>query len=167
LGRPGSSWSSGLSSGGGFPFQPKIAHERKIVMLSRLLSPCVDKVYAVMRIIVGLLFAFHGIQKIFGVLTEFQPPVGSQLWIGGLIELVTGLMIAVGFLTVWAAFLASGTMAVAYIQYHWKFAFDSKFFPTVNQGELALVYAFLFLYIACHGAGLASLDGRRLPGETE
>ncbi len=130
-------------------------------MLSRLLARRTETVYAVMRIIVGLLFTFHGIQKIFGVLTEFQPSVGSQLWIGGLIELVTGLLIAVGFLTVWAAFLASGTMAVAYIQFHWKFNFGASFFPTVNQGELALVYAFLFLYIACRGAGMASIDSRR------
>lgn len=134
-------------------------------MLTRVLTPCAENVYAVMRIIMGLLFAFHGIQKLFGVLTEFQPPVGSQLWIGGLIEVVTGLLIAVGFLTVWAAFLASGTMAVAYIQYHWKFAFGASFFPAVNQGELAVVYAFLFLYVACRGAGLASIDGRRLPSK--
>jgi len=119
-----------------------------------------------MRIVVGLLFAFHGIQKLFGVLTEYQPPIASQLWIGGVIELVTGFLIAFGFLTVWAAFLASGTMAVAYLQYHWKFNFGASFFPTINQGELALVYAFLFLYIACRGAGVASIDGRRTPRET-
>lgn len=132
-------------------------------MLSRMLSPMTEPVYTAMRIIVGLLFAFHGLQKIFGVLSEFQPPVGSQLWIGGVIEIVTGFMIAFGFLTVWAAFLASGTMAVAYIQYHWKFAFNGSFFPTVNKGELAVVYAFLFLYIACRGAGSCSLDGKLKP----
>lgn len=127
-------------------------------MLRRLLSPRSEAVYAALRIIAGLLFAFHGLQKIFGVMTEQQPPVGSQLWIGGVIEIVTGLLIAVGFLTVWAAFLASGTMAVAYLQYHWKFAFDGAFWPAVNKGELAVVYAFLFLYIACRGAGVASVD---------
>jgi putative oxidoreductase len=128
-------------------------------MLNRILAPLGDPVYAAMRIVVGLLFAFHGIQKIFGVFTEFQPPVGSQLWIGGVIEIMTGLLIAVGILTTWAAFLASGTMAVAYIQYHWKFNFGSSFFPAVNQGELAVVYALLFLYIACRGAGAASIAG--------
>ena len=136
-------------------------------MLSRLLGPRTETVYAAMRIVVGLLFAFHGFQKVFGVFTEFQPPVGSQLWIGGAIEVVTGLLIAVGFLTVWAAFLASGTMAVAYAQFHWKFAFNASFFPSVNQGELAVVYAFLFLYIACRGAGLASIDGKRAMGSTD
>jgi putative oxidoreductase len=76
-----------------------------------------------------------------------------------MIELVAGLMIAAGFLTVYAAFLSSGTMAVAYAQFHWKFAFDAGFFPVVNRGELAVIYAFLFLYIACRGAGIASIDG--------
>ena len=136
-------------------------------MLSRMLSPLTESVYSALRIIAGLLFAFHGLQKIFGILSEFQPPVGSQLWIGGVIEIVTGFMIAFGFLTVWAAFLASGTMAVAYIQYHWKFAFGSSFFPAVNEGELAVVYAFLFLYIACRGAGSCSVDAKLKPAEAQ
>ena len=130
-------------------------------MLATFLAPRTDVVYAALRIVVGLLFAFHGMQKVFGILTEFQPPVGSQLWIGGMIELVAGLLIAVGLFTVWAAFISSGTMAVAYVQFHWKGAFDSSFFPTINQGEMALVYAFVFLFIACKGAGIASVDGRR------
>ena len=135
-------------------------------MLSRFLAPLSEPVYAALRIVTGLLFAIHGVQKVLGLLTEQQPPVGSQLWIGGVIELVAGLLIAVGFLTVWSAFLASGTMAVAYIQFHWKFAFDASFFPVVNRGELAVVYAFLFLYIACRGAGRASIDGRNRPSST-
>jgi putative oxidoreductase len=109
------------------------------------------------------MFAFHGVQKIFGVLTENPPPVGSQIWIGGMIELVAGVLIAIGLFTAWSAFLASGTMAVAYTQFHWKFAFGADFFPRINRGELAVVYAFLFLFIACRGAGLASLDGKRAP----
>lgn len=133
-------------------------------MLDRLLAPAQEPVYAALRIVAGLLFAFHGLQKVFGVLSDFQPPVGSQLWIGGVIELVAGLLIAFGFLTVWAAFLASGTMAVAYAQFHWKFAFNSAFFPVINKGELAVLYAFVFLFIACKGAGIASLDGMRSAG---
>jgi putative oxidoreductase len=118
-----------------------------------------DHVYVALRMIAGLLFSFHGIQKIFGVLSDHpQPPMGSQVWIGGLIELACGLLIFAGALTRPAAFLASGTMAVAYTQFHWKFAVDAKFFPAINQGELALVYAFLFLYIACRGAGQVSVD---------
>lgn len=135
-------------------------------MLTRLLKPRADTVYAVLRIAVGLMFAFHGFQKIFGVLTDHQPPVGSQLWFGGLIELATGSAIAAGAFARWAAFLASGTMAVAYIQFHWEFQFGEGFFPAVNRGELALVYSLLFLYIACRGAGPLSV-GRRLSLESD
>ncbi len=133
-------------------------------MLSRILSPLTEPVYAALRIIVGLLFAFHGFQKVLGVLSDFQPEVGSQLWIGGMIELVCGLMIAAGLFTSWAAFLSSGTMAVAYSQFHWKFAFDSSFFPAINKGEAAAIYAFVFLFIACKGAGIASVDRMRSGG---
>jgi len=132
-------------------------------VLTRLLAPITEPVYAALRIVTGLMFAFHGVQKIFGVLKENPPPVGSQIWIGGMIELVAGVLIAIGLFTAWSAFLASGTMAVAYTQFHWKFAFGADFFPTINRGELAVVYAFLFLFIACRGAGLASLDGKRKP----
>jgi putative oxidoreductase len=104
-------------------------------------------------------------QKIFGILapaelSKHPIEVGSQLWFGGLIELVGGLAIAFGVFTVWAAFICSGTMAVAYIQYHWKLKFDSQFFPAVNQGEPAVVYSILFLYIACRGPGRLSWDKR-------
>lgn len=129
-------------------------------MLSQALSSQKESAFALLRIVSGLLFAFHGVQKLFGILTDFQPPVGSQLWIGGVIELCTGFAIALGLRARWAAFLASGTMAVAYVQFHWKLAFDQTFFPAVNQGELALVYAFLFLYVACHGAGKWSIDNK-------
>ncbi len=69
-------------------------------------------------------------------------------------------MIALGVETRWAAFLASGTMAVAYIQFHWKLQYNLKLFPAINQGELAVMYCFLFLFIACHGGGKLSL-GRK------
>ena len=130
-------------------------------MLERLLKPKSEAAFALLRIVAGLMFAFHGIQKVFGVLSEFQPPVGSQLWIGGVIELVAGLAIAGGLFTTWAAFLASGTMAVAYTQFHWKLAFGAEFFPAVNKGELALLYSVLFLYVACRGGGPLSLDRGR------
>lgn len=130
-------------------------------MLTRFLDPRVEYAYALLRIVSGLMFAFHGVQKLFGVLTTFEPPVGSQLWIGGVIELVCGTLIALGAFTRWAAFLASGTMAVAYLQFHWKLQVDDKFFPTINQGELALLYAFLFLFLACRGSGIWSVDQAR------
>ena len=130
-------------------------------MPARVLTRYSEAAYAALRIVSGLAFAFHGVQKVLGVLTDHQPALGSQLWIGGVIELVCGFAIALGAFTHWAAFLASGTMAVAYIQFHWQFAFDSKFFPAINKGELALVYAFLFLFIATRGAGALSIDRAR------
>ena len=121
-----------------------------------------DRAYALLRVLSGLMFSFHGVQKIFGVLTErAAPAVGSQLWVGGLIELVCGLLIAAGAFTRYAAFLASGTMAVAYAQFHWEFAFDAHFFPAVNHGELAAVYALLFFFVACRGSGAFALDAHR------
>ena len=113
--------------------------------------------YALLRIMAGSMLAFHGCQKILGVLTEFRPPAGSQLWVGGLIELFGGLAVTLGLGTRLAAFLCSGMMAVAYFQFHWKMRFDANFFPGVNQGELAVLYCFVFLLISCQGSGRWSL----------
>ena len=118
-----------------------------------------DQAYALLRIMTGLMFSFHGAQKILGILSEMpSPPVGSQMWIGGIIELVAGLLVMVGFLTHWAAFLSSGEMAVAYFQFHWKFQLGAAFFPAINKGEMAVLYCFVFLCIACRGGGKWSLD---------
>jgi len=122
----------------------------------RSLKSLSDVSYAALRFMSGWMFAFHGAQKLFGVLAPAQMPpltIGSQMWFGGVIEFFGGLMIAVGFQTRWAAFLCSGTMAVAYAQFHWKFQFNSGFFPAVNQGEMAVLYCFIFLLIACQGGG--------------
>jgi len=127
--------------------------------LAALLRRRVEGAYALLRAMAGLLFAFHGAQKLLGLFADHpRPPVGSELWFGGLIELFGGLAIAAGLFTPWAAFLASGEMAVAYVQMHWKLAFDARFFPIVNKGELALLYCFLFFFIACRGSGRWSLD---------
>lgn len=117
-----------------------------------------SQAYALMRIVAGFLFSFHGAQKVLGVLTDFQPAIGSQLWIGGVIELAGGILIMLGLGTRWAAFICSGEMAVAYFQFHWKLQMGSAFFPVVNKGELAALYCFVFLLIACKGAGIWSLD---------
>ncbi len=117
-----------------------------------------DHAYAMLRIMAGFMFSFHGAQKILGVLSEFQPPVGSQLWIGGIIELLGGLAVMLGFKAHVAAFLCSGMMAVAYFQFHWKFQIGPNFFPAINKGELAVLYCFVFLYIACRGGVKWSLD---------
>jgi len=116
--------------------------------------------YAAMRIVAGAMLAFHGVQKIVGwPAGGFLPAVGSQLWLGGWIELLGGSFVAFGLFSRVAAFLASGTMAVAYFQFHWKLAIsDALWIPTLNKGELAALYSFVFLFIATRGGGLASLD---------
>lgn len=131
-------------------------------MLDKHLAPHAGRVYVLLRLVVGVLFAFHGAQKVFGYLAEAPKEMFTQLWIGGVIELVTGTLIAIGLFTRWAAFFASGMMAVAYIQFHWKFALDESAWPGVNKGELAVVYCFLFLFIACQGnwAGAAKAKAK-------
>lgn len=129
------------------------------VRLERFESIC----FASLRIISGFMFATHGAQKILGwFAATSQPAVLSQLWIGGLIELVGGTLIALGLFTRATAILAAGTMAVAYIQFHWKLQLaGSRWVPAVNKGELAALYCFLFLFFAAHGPGPASLDRLR------
>ena len=131
--------------------------ERGAIQMN-FLSKYNDHTYAALRIVSGAIFTFHGVQKIFGFLAEYQPAVGSQLWIGGMIELICGVLIVIGFQTRWAAFLSSGTMAVAYIQYHWSFSFGPEFFPAINGGDAAILYSLVFLHIACHGGGKWALD---------
>jgi len=120
-----------------------------------------DQIYVLMRIVAGFMFSFHGAQKILGLLSEFQPAAGSQLWFGGLIELICGLLVMVGFQTRWAAFLASGEMAVAYFQFHWKFQLGPAFFPSVNKGELAALYCFVFFFIASRGGVMWCIDNKK------
>ena len=120
-----------------------------------------DHAYGLLRIAAGFMFCFHGAQKILGVLSDFRPPFGHQLWFGGMIELLGGLAVGLGFRTRAAAFLCSGTMAVAYFQFHWKFQFGRGFFPAINQGELAALYCFVFLFLACRGGGKWAMDRSR------
>jgi len=118
--------------------------------------------YALLRVVAGAMFACHGMQSILGWFTTApRPRVGSQSWVGGIIELCAGILIALGLFTRWAAFVASGTMAVAFVQFHWKLALDHwKWVPIVNRGELALLYSFLFLFFTARGGGAASIDRR-------
>jgi len=122
---------------------------------------------AALRVVLGGMFACHGAQKIFGVLhAHEQPALWTQLWWGGLIELVCGALVALGLLTRPAALLASGTMAVAYFQFDWSVQDglgigDLRFLPIVNGGELAVLYCFAFLLYAVSGPGAWSIDQRR------
>ena len=119
--------------------------------------------YALLRIVSGFLFCFHGAQIILGVFRVGFPPgftvrIGSQTWFGGMIELLGGLAVMLGFQTRLAAFLCSGTMAFAYMQFHWKGQLDRNFFPAINGGEPAALFCFIFLLIAAKGAGKWALD---------
>lgn len=111
--------------------------------------------FALLRIVVGLLFAMHGSQKLLGFPGD-KPPVEimSLMGLAGIIELAGGLLIAIGLLTRPAAFLSSGTMAVAYFMAH----AGQHALPIINQGETAVLYCFVFLYIWAHGAGIWSVD---------
>lgn len=111
--------------------------------------------YATLRIIAGLMFAMHGSQKLFAWPGGNAPvPLASLMGVAKLVELIGGVMIAFGFLTTYAAFIASGQMAVAYFKAH----APQGALPLLNRGELSVVYCFLFLYIAAQGAGGWSLD---------
>jgi putative oxidoreductase len=126
--------------------------------IARMLGRLEPYGYAALRIVAGLLFLFHGLQKIFGLYGGTAVSLMSQRGLAGLIELVGGALIMIGLFTVPAAFIASGQMAVAYFQVHQPQAF----WPIQNRGELAALYCFLFLYIATRGAGSLSVD--RLAG---
>jgi putative oxidoreductase len=121
--------------------------------MNRLLGRHADRVYAIFRIVIGLLFSFHGAQKLFGAFGGQQPPLASLAGLAGIIEFVCGILVMIGLFTSWAAFLASGTMAVAYFMVHQPMGF----WPIENKGEPAAVYCFVFLYIAARGAGIWSV----------
>jgi len=110
--------------------------------------------YALLRIIAGFLFIFHGVQKLFGF--PLPPPEAPALIIYGAggIELVGGILVMIGFFTRWAAFLCSGLMAAAY----WMAHSSQALWPIANQGELAVLYCFIFLVIAAKGVGMWGVD---------
>ena len=115
-------------------------------------------IYAVLRIVSGFLFMWHGSQKLIGFPPTSSPstePLSTVMAIGGGIELIGGFLIMIGLFTGFAAFLASGTMAFAY--FGWHFSFNAPL-PIVNKGELAVVYCFLFLYIASRGSVVWSVE---------
>ena len=124
-----------------------------------------DRFYCIMRLVVGLMFFCHGAQKIFG---WFAPPgqaareLPPLMMVGGWIEIVAGLLIAVGLLTRVAAFISSGEMAAAFFMMHAK----GSILPIVNKGELAVVYCFVFFYIFLAGPGVWSLDAMLRKGKT-
>jgi putative oxidoreductase len=119
-----------------------------------------EHTYALLRIVSGYLFLWHGTQK----LLDFPSPypwgeLNMLTTAAGGMELVCGILILIGLFTRLAAFIGSGGMAVAYWMAH---APDSNpIFPITNGGTLAILYAFVFLYIACRGSGMWSVDSSR------
>ena len=107
-----------------------------------------------MRIIAGFLFACHGAQKLFGVLGGKGFPSDSMFVVAGVIEFFGGVLVALGLWAGFAAFIMSGQMAVAYFKVH----APGGFWPIINKGELAVLYCFVFLYIAFRGSGRLSLE---------
>ena len=120
-----------------------------------------------LRVIAGLMFMQHGMQKLFGMFVDpSRPPmphpaVFSQFWFAGVLETFGGALIVLGLLTRPVAFLLAGEMAVAYFQMH----FPKNVFPILNGGEPAVLYCWIFLAFAALGGGPYSVDGlwRRRP----
>ena len=130
--------------------------------MERFLGAYSPYLYAVMRIVVGFLFACHGAQKLLGWFGGVDraggtAPFLSMFGLAGVIELVGGLLIVVGLFTGYAAFIASGEMAGAYFMAH----LPRGFWPIQNTGELAALYCFVFLYIASRGAVAWGIDRAR------
>jgi putative oxidoreductase len=120
---------------------------------------------AALRIMTGLLFMAHGLVKLFGfpeIENMGRVELVSFIGLGGLIELVAGALVALGLFTRVAAFIASGEMAVAYFLFH----APRSFYPIVNEGDAAILYCFIFLYIAVAGPGSFSLE-RAIRGRGE
>lgn len=120
------------------------------------LTPWTPRVLSLFRLMAGLLFMQHGLEKFFAFPEAFamQLPATSPPMLAGWVELIGGFLIAIGLFTRPAAFLASGTMAVAYFMFH----APKSFYPIINQGELAIMYCFAFLYFAFAGGGSLSVD---------
>jgi putative oxidoreductase len=114
--------------------------------------------YTLLRVVAGWLFFQAGATKIlgwFGGMPQgMTVTVGSQVWIGGMLETIGGLLILVGLFTRPVAFIVSGEMAVAYFQFHQP----NGTWPHQNQGTAAVLFCFLFLYMAAKGGGEYSLD---------
>lgn len=114
-----------------------------------------DHCYALMRIVAGFLFLWHGAQKLFGIPSAMPVEIPAFItYVAGPIELIGGVLIMIGLFTRWAAFITSGQMAVAY----WMAHGTKALLPIQNNGELAVLYCFVFLFIATQGGGIWSVD---------
>lgn len=115
----------------------------------RFLSGLEPVGYAAFRVVFGFLYMCHGAQKLFGAFGGHAQLHNPLMLAAAIIEFGGGILILLGLLTRFAAFVASGEMAVAYFMVHQP----KGFLPIQNGGETAVLYCFAFLFIACHGAG--------------
>jgi len=117
------------------------------------------RLLSVLRIVAALIFMAHGLQKLIGFPPSDMPPpeAFSFMWIGGVLEAVGGFLLLIGLFTRPVAFILSGEMAVAY----WMFHAPQSPYPAVNGGDAAILYCFVFLYLAAAGPGPWSLDAMR------
>lgn len=123
--------------------------------MDRVIARFEPHVYAILRIVAGAMFAMHGTQKVMNwPASERRPPLSSLPGVAGILELVLGILIVIGLFAGLAAFIASGEMAVAYFMVH----APQGPTPLVNKGELAVLYCFVWLYVAARGAGIWSVD---------
>lgn len=119
--------------------------------MTRFLGKFSEPIFALLRIFAGYMFMLHGAGKLFGAFGGQQQEIASLMGVAGIIEFFGGLLILLGLFASWAAFIASGQMAVAYFMAHVP---QGPFWnPLANQGESAVLYCFLFLFIAAKGAG--------------
>jgi putative oxidoreductase len=123
------------------------------------LSRWQPQMLAVLRIVTALLLIEHGTMKLFHFPAAMMPgPLPPLLLAAAVIEIVAGVLVTVGLFTRLAAFILSGENAVAYFMVH----FPKTFWPTLNQGEVAILFCFVFLYIAAAGPGAWSIDSARV-----
>ena len=126
--------------------------------MEKFLAGFTGQAYALLRIVTGFLFIWHGTQKLFSFPLEAMEGIPAFITYGaGGIELIGGALVMVGLLTRWSAFICSGTMAIGY----WMAHGFNALLPIQNGGELAALYCFVFLYIAANGGGVWSLDSTR------
>jgi putative oxidoreductase len=138
------------------PIAISIGQKRVPMNTDNLQTVWAPRALAILRIVAALIFMEHGTQKLLGFPPSDNPgpALFSLLGLAGVLEVVGGILLLLGLFTRPVAFILSGQMAVAY----WMAHAPQSFFPALNGGDAAILYCFVFLYLAVAGAGAWSLD---------